>query len=482
MSNLPYCAIYDFELLPYALGDVLTWNVQTARRCEEAGRSKVDIYICHDPRQPANIYQRGLVVPENAGLFFNELFGAFGTHPLLGNTHLFSSRDELLERLRQVSAGDAVNESVLADYERVLAGREDEEALKKYFIRYIYSHEQLNAFAERHGRIPLLVASRGCEPDVQGLLSTVLAGKRIVLIHPRLRRLDAGLGGGHTHSRDSDFLEWLEFVRHAETLHPEVQFVVAGRLQEKPLELLRRPNVMSLRALGFGLGHELTLMLKADLFIGTSSGFAAMANFCELPYFITHMNAESCNAYAIKQGATKLPFAQPNQVLVYERETSEMLLRLLKEGLSLPLRGQAMAPIVRQTDACARTFQRQRREWLQPGATTYRFFLDDTYVDQETAFLVSPKVQEAFVQLEGGNAAQAHTIAARIATNFPRLARRLPELRDIADSVGRPMHRRLKHKLRSALLAISGNIIPMSLRGTLVHRVAHRMKERVSGL
>ena len=32
-----YCAVYDFELMPYALGDVLTWNVQTAIRCEEAG-------------------------------------------------------------------------------------------------------------------------------------------------------------------------------------------------------------------------------------------------------------------------------------------------------------------------------------------------------------------------------------------------------------------------------------------------------------
>ena len=58
-----------------------------------------------------------------------------------------------------------------------------------------------------------------------------------------------------------------------------MQFVVVGRLQEKPLELLRLPNVISLRTLGLGLGHELTLMLRCDLFIGTSSGFAAMANF-----------------------------------------------------------------------------------------------------------------------------------------------------------------------------------------------------------
>ena len=70
-----YCAIYDFELLPYALGDVLTWNIQTALRCEEAGRDVVDAYVCLDRRYPASIYQRNLVVAENSPLYFNELFG-----------------------------------------------------------------------------------------------------------------------------------------------------------------------------------------------------------------------------------------------------------------------------------------------------------------------------------------------------------------------------------------------------------------------
>ncbi len=332
MTGNSLCAVYDFELFPYALGDVLTWNVRTAIRCEELGRDRVNVFICLDERFPSNIYQRDHVTAENSGLFLNELFGAFGTHPKLGNLCFYRRREALFERLREEARGDAANTEALADYEQAVANRDDDDALIRYFTHNLHSHEQIIAFAKRHGGIPLLRPSMGCEPDVIGLVSKRFAGKKIVVIQARLRRLDPGYGGEHTYARDSDFLEWYAFLREAGTRHPDVQFVALGRLQEKPLELLRLPNVMSLRTLGLGLGHELTLMLRSDLFIGTSSGFAAMANFSEVPYFITRMTHNSCNAYCIPYGTERLPFATERQILVYEPETQEMLMRLLERG------------------------------------------------------------------------------------------------------------------------------------------------------
>ncbi len=423
-----YCAVYDFELMPYALGDVLTWNVQNAIRCEEAGRERVDVFICMDERYPSSIYQRGLVTAENCGLFFNELFGAFGTHPRLGSILIHRRREEMLERLRQASAGDAANSESLGDYERALASRENEAALIEYFTKYIYFHERINAFAKRHGGIPLLRPSIGCEPDVAGLVTKRFAGKRIVVVHVRLRRLDAGYGGEHTYSRDSDFLGWYEFFREAERKHPDVQFVVLGRLQEKPLELLRLPNVMSLRTLGLGLGHELTLMLRSDLFIGTSSGFAAMANFSEIPYFITKLNRESCNAYRIEPGAERLPFAMERQVLVYEPETRELLMRLLERGLQgVGPRGTASGPALDGAIDVG-NWKSECWQWLHPGATTHRFFTDDRYSDKETAFLVWPKVEEAQAAQREGLNEQARTMVKQIETSFPRMSAKFPEL------------------------------------------------------
>jgi len=340
VSGASFCAVYDFELFPYALGDALTWNVQTAIRCEDLGREQVDIFICLDERHPAFHYQSDLVNADNCGLLFNELFGAFATHPKLGSIFVYRRREEMLARLRIVSEGDAANSGALADYERALgSGKYRLDLRNEYFTKSIHSHERMNAFAAEHGQIPLLRSSTGCEPEIAGLMEKRFIGNRIVAVHMRLRRVDAGYGAHETYGRDSDFLEWYGFLREAESKYPDVQFVVLGRLQEKPLALLELPNVISLRTLGLGLGHELTLILRSDLFIGTSSGFAAMANFSEIPYFITRMNRNSCMAYGIASGSDRLPFAKERQILVYEPETSDMLMRLLERGLdSVPAR------------------------------------------------------------------------------------------------------------------------------------------------
>ena len=480
MSNSPHVAIYDFELLPYALGDVLTWNVQTAIRCEDLGRRQVDMYICMDPRHPASIYQRNLVVSENCALFLNELLGAFGTHPMLGNIHLFGSRDEMIAVLRRLAATDSAVAQSVSDYEKVLASRNDEFALNEYFIKYVYSHETINAFAEKHGRIPLLQASRGHRPDVTSLIDQRFAGKHVVVIHPRLRRLDYGYGGEHTYQRDSDFVEWYEFIRQAGEEHPDVQFVVVGRLQEKPLELLRLPNVTSLRMLGMGLGHELTLMCEADLFLGTSSGFAAMANFTSIPYFITKMNRESCKAYQIEDGSNRLPFAQPNQLLVYEPETSALLMRLLESRLHIPPRHGRLQPSERNDSINPDALPKARSQGLHPNATTTRFFADDKAIDQETAFLIWPQIEAALEAFRKGEPAAATATAARLKATFPRVGEQFLNLDTLVASNARvSIIRRMGRAGKRLIVRIDVGVLPPFMRGTFAHRAFRRIKHTI---
>lgn len=427
MTGDTYCAIYDFELMPYALGDVLTWNVLSAIRCERLGRECVDAYVCLDERFPSNIYQRDFVTAENSGVLFNELFGAFGTHPKPGSVHLFRRRERLLEKLHEIARGDAAVSEAVDDYEQTLAQREDGHALVRYFRKHVHSHDQINAYFAEHGRIPLLRPSLGCGPDVASLLSKKFAGKRIVAIHVRMRRLDIGYGGDDSYARDSDFLEWYEFLREAGERYPDVQFVALGRTQEKPLELLNLPNVSSLRTWGLGLGHELTLMLRSDLFIGASSGFAAMAYFSEIPYAVTRMTQGACNAYAIEFGAKRFPFGAERQVLVYEPETRELLLRLLESGLaSAPPRGGARGPTL-DPAIDVRGWEWERSRWLYAGATTSRFFSDATFTDKETAFLVWPQLKAALEAWRRGLGDRAWVILERIENNFPRMCARFPE-------------------------------------------------------
>ena len=431
MHSTIYNAIYDFGIMPYALGDVLTWNVQTAIQCELANLEKVNINIILDSENCASIYQKEMIRPDNFELHFNELFSSFGTHPNLGNIFIYRSRKEFLESYMVTENSNQLNLEAYNDYLDAINNPNNLDLLVSYFTKYIYYHERINKFAYSAGRIPLLKSSLGCEPDISGLLNKRLAGKHIVIIHPRLRKLDIGYAGNHTHSRDSDFLEWYNFLKHIYIDYPDIQFVLVGRLQEKPIEFLRLPNVISLRSYGFGLGHELTLMLRANLFIGTSSGFAAMANFTKVPYFITKMNTDSCKAYQIPFGCDRLPFSTDHQLLIYESESSELLSKLLIQGLKgaiPPVSGSnpILNPLINE-----KIWEEERQYWLIPGATTSRFQIDDTYVDKETAFLISPQIKKANdLYLQGKNLS-SHQILESLRHNFPRMTEKNLDYKDL---------------------------------------------------
>ena len=106
--------------------------------------------------------------------------------------------------------------------------------------------------------------------------------------------------------------------------------------------MCRLPNVLIPRAMGFGLAHELALLYRADLFMGSSSGFAAMATFCNKPYVITNIDHGFSRHIDVPVGGRHYPFGSGNQLLYWERETREVLLDLFEELLAR-LRGVSAA-------------------------------------------------------------------------------------------------------------------------------------------
>jgi hypothetical protein len=64
---------------------------------------------------------------------------------------------------------------------------------------------------------------------------------------------------------------------------------------------------------------------------------------------------------------------------------------------------------------------------LYPGATTFRYFLDDIYSDMETSFLVWPKLKEARAAWRKGTKDRAWAILRHIETSFPRMCGKFPE-------------------------------------------------------
>jgi len=456
MTDRNYCAIYDLSLMPHALGDVLTWNVHSAIRCEQIGRKWVDILICLDEQFPASLHRRQIGTTQKDGLLFNELLGAFGTHPRLGNVQFFLHREEMRRTLHELANDDAVLSDSIQQYERLLVAADGNIAPGGNPSENVNFQGEINGFCERGGRIPLLCSTSGCEPDVLGVLKKRFGGKRIVPIYPHGRESDTG--GPETPGRDEDesLMEWDAFLREAWQRHPDVQFVVLGRAPKGQLEFPNLPNVASLRAWGLGLGHELTLMLHSDLYIGVSSGFGAMARFSKIPYAITRMTQHACRTYGIEIGVERLAFGTDRQFLYYGSETKSTLMHFLERGLAdIPIRDSGSSLAV-YPPIDVRSWEWERSRWLHPGATTYRFYDDAAFVEKETAFLLWPHVLQAQAEMRRGHNDKASKILERIESHFPRVCGRFREFLELRMALAAALNDvRLVEHCKSNLLRLS---------------------------
>jgi hypothetical protein len=316
MPGAPLLGVYDFSYAPYALGDALTWTMNLNVAAAEAGCDAIDQVLVIDPRKPGNRYQ-AFVNPHNYVGTIDALLPAFLCSPKLRSLKLLRDKPTF-NRLLLAAAGRPMWPSLL----RHLLRRLD-------FI----SHRRINAHYRAHGTLPWLGAPRGFEGWAAAFRRRHCPGRFLVAVNIRQGALGASPANLH---RDSPAGEWLTFLREAAARQPDVAFAVLGAYSEHSRELWRLPNVLVPRAMGFGLGHELALIHGADLFMGSSSGFAGMATFCNKPYAITNVQHQWSRYIGVPVGARHFPFGAANQILSWERERAGALLGFLEE-----LRGRA---------------------------------------------------------------------------------------------------------------------------------------------
>lgn len=306
--------VIDFSYQHYALGDLLTTQIDLATVAIERGLEHIDAVAFVNPGLPSARIQ-GFVTPENYITYFD-------------NAAPVIACNRMLRSLRLIRDPEMFNHIVLSHHRDGGSMWPSFDTHLKMRQSYPIGHARLNAFHAQHGYLPRLCAPRGYESWASGFHQHELRGRPLVIINPRQSSLTHNPASLH---RDAQLGHWHAFIDSVAARRPEVLFVAVGGYQEWEHRLLHRANVFIPRAFGLSLPHELALMTTASLFMGSSSGFATFATFTDIPYAIVNFEHRFAAHGGMTPGDRHYPFARANQIITWDRETTEELLALFEE-------------------------------------------------------------------------------------------------------------------------------------------------------
>jgi hypothetical protein len=311
--------IYDFSYAPYALGDAFTWQINISIKAIERGLDNVVQCLVVDSMKPS-CHLQTFITQANYRDYIVNLFPAFLCCPLDNSIKIFTNRKDFNFYFS--------NNFIQHNY---LWPGFMEHAMERLDF---YSHKTINDFFTKNNYIPRFKVPKGYEVSMDNFLNKYCNSRFLVSVNIRQRANYINLGfekGALNHDRrDSPQAEWYRFFKLVHRKYPNVLFLILGGYSEWEKELYSYENVLIPRAMGYNLAHELTLFHKSDLFMGTSSGFSAFATFSEKPYIITNFDHAAAKYVDLPIGASSYPFALKNQILSWEKETTELLLELFE--------------------------------------------------------------------------------------------------------------------------------------------------------
>lgn len=306
--------LFDFSYQHYALGDLLTNQVNLAITAIEQGLREIDIVVMVNPERPSARYQT-FITRANYIAHLDNIMPVFACNPFLRSLQLV--RDpETFNFI--IASHHRSNRPMWPTRRRHLKMR----------LNFPIDHRRINAFYARYGRVPELVAPRGYETWARDFHDRELNGRPLVVINPRQSSLTENPTVTY---RDAPLPVWHAFIDTVAEKRPDALFVMVGGFQEWEHRLQYRRNVFIPRAWGLRLAHELALLRIADMFMGTSSGFATFVTFTGVAYAILNVEHSFARHAEIRIGDRRYPFAMTNQNLTWQPETSEELLALFDE-------------------------------------------------------------------------------------------------------------------------------------------------------
>jgi len=315
MSDSLLCFI-DYRSFPYALGDTFTllMNMEIQRRLK--GKDDIRQLVLADPHTPNSKYQP-FVKEANFRNFLIELFPAYLFSPSTSKLGFTENRYYFYHQLvKNTLKREAVWPGLYSQARGVVD---------------FYSHRMINRFFRDYGYVPRLEAPAALRDRAQRKMAKLFPGKLVVTVN--LRNSKSGYFFSALH-REAILPEWEKFFLQASRTHPHVIFLIVGSFGEWSRSFLNLPNVAISRRLGLGLADELSILLHSRLFMGSSSGFSALATFSSVPYVIANFEPSAASHVGLTIGEGRYPFAEKDQIILWEGETNAVLYENFSEVLS----------------------------------------------------------------------------------------------------------------------------------------------------
>jgi hypothetical protein len=294
--------------MPHALGDTLTFmaNAQVAAR--EAGANGIDLLVLTSRDRPAPSWQP-FITPHNATASLHGLLPAFFSSSLLHNVHLMENRQ--------------IFYAMVADFHAQGFPMWPHRRTLNYERIDFMSHMKIVDHFRRTGSIPLLSAPEGYAEKAAAFVARFCSNRFRVVVNIRQSHLKQARAQPE---RDSRFDAWAEFIRNCSEKYPDVFFIPVGQYSDVDRRFERLPSTVVPRSWGYGLGVELALLQDADLFMGTSSGFAQAALFGHPAYVVTNTEPRAASICGVPVGARHHPFGRRDQIVTWSPETADSLM------------------------------------------------------------------------------------------------------------------------------------------------------------
>src|SRR5215469_5942870 len=323
-----FVAFLDYAYMPYALGDAVTWLENAQVHARDAGAAAIDVVLLASPERPAPVWQPH-VTAYNFVASLHGILPVFFSSPMVRNVHVLEQRQTFYDMVTDLHEQGAASWPGIG-------------ALVAERLNFI-SHLSIVEQFRRCGSIPLLNAPRGYEKQASTFIDTYCPDHFRIVINVRQSHLTAA---GTNLERDSRFEPWAKFISRTANEYPDAIFIVVGQYSDVDRAFFRLPAVVAPRSRGFGLGAELALLQGADLFMGTSSGFAQAAFFGHPSYIVTHIEPRAAIHCGVEVGVRHHPFGRIDQVVTWKPETDEdlaeefdtVLARKAERGDRVPVR------------------------------------------------------------------------------------------------------------------------------------------------